>query len=115
MIRREKEMKVDIKPEMRGGKGQASIKHIYAGDELKGNSRLCSTITLEPGSSIGTHIHENEEEVYYILRGKGLVIDGDEPIEVNPGDAVLTRDGASHSIENIGEDTLEFVAVINLY
>lgn len=115
MIRRADEMILDVRKEMRGGNGEAVIKHIYKKDELKGNSRLCATITLEPGCSVGTHAHENEEEVYYILRGKGRVIDDGEPIEVNVGDAILTRDGASHSIENIGDETLEFMAVINLY
>jgi mannose-6-phosphate isomerase-like protein (cupin superfamily) len=115
MIRRKDDMDIDVKHEMRGGIGDAVITHIYKKDELKGNSRLCAKLSLEPGASIGNHAHESEEEIYYILNGKGLVIDNGEPIEVYEGDAVLTRDGASHSIENIGTETLEFMAVINLY
>lgn len=115
MIRRKDEMVSEIRTEMRGGKGDTKITHIYKKDEMKGDSRLCAHMSLEPGASVGTHVHENEEEIYYILRGKGVVIDDGEPIEVNAGDAVLTRDGASHSIENTGDETLEFMAVINLY
>ena len=37
--------------------------------EYKGKSRLIGVITLEPGCSIGAHIHENEEEVFYIMEG----------------------------------------------
>lgn len=115
MIRRAEEMKVVVNHEMRGGNKDATLTHLYTGEELKGNSRLCSVISLEPGASIGHHIHENEEEIYYILKGKGLVMDDGEPVEVSVGDAILTRDGAGHSIENIGDEDLEFMAIINLY
>ncbi len=115
MVRRESEMVSEIRNKMRDGKGDVKITHIYKKDELKGNSRLCAKLSLEPGASVGTHIHESEEEVYYILKGKGTVIDDCVPVEVNVGDAILTRDGAAHSIENTGDETLEFMAVINLY
>ena len=115
MIRRAEEMEREIRKEMRGGKGEAHFTHVYKKDELKGNSRLFARITLNPGCSIGDHTHNEEEEIYYILTGKGLVIDNGEATEVFAGDAVLTRDGATHSIENTGDEPLEFVAVINLY
>lgn len=115
MIKRAIEMVEDIKVNMRGGDGQALIKHVYSNDELKGNSRLCATITLEPGHSIGEHAHVNEEEVYYILKGEATVIDDGTPVVVKAGDSVMTRDGASHSIKNTGTETCEFMAIINMY
>ncbi len=115
MVRRTEEMVTEFRKRMRDGDGTAEIKHIYKGDELKGNTRLCAQITLEPNASIGTHIHENEEEVYYILEGEGEVIDDGQPVAVKKGDAILTRDGASHSIRNTGNADLVFMAVINLY
>lgn len=115
MVRRKAEMMSEVRSEMRGGTGDTTITHIFKKDELKGNSRLCAKLSLEPGDSVGTHIHDSEEEIYYILKGKGVVIDDGMPVEVNEGDAILTRDGASHSIKNTGDTTLEFMAVINLY
>lgn len=115
MIKRSNEMTKDIKVKMRDGEGQAVIKHIYSKDELKGNSRLCATITLEPGHSIGEHAHNGEEEIYYILKGEATVIDDGQPVLVIAGDAIMTRDGASHSIKNTGSEVCEFLAVINLY
>lgn len=115
MIKRSADMIEEIKVNMRGGQGQAIIKHIYSNEELKGNSRLCATITLEPGHSIGQHTHNQEEEIYYILKGQATVVDDGIPVIVNAGDAVLTRDGGSHSITNTGKEICEFMAVINLY
>ncbi len=115
MIRKNQEMVTEVRNQMRGGEGNTTITHIYKKDELKGNSRLCARLSLEPGASIGDHKHENEEEIYYILSGQGVVIDDGVPKDVVAGDAVLTRDGATHSIRNTGDVALEFMAVINLY
>ena len=61
MIKRSAEMTDNVKVNMRGGDGRVSIREILLKGEYKGNSRLIGVITLEPGCSIGAHIHENEE------------------------------------------------------
>lgn len=115
MIKKANEMMKEIREQMRGGKGEAEIIHMFQQDEYKGKARLFARINLEPGSSIGIHPHIDEEEIYYIVEGKGMVDDNGDKREVESGDAVLTGDGASHSIENTGDETLSFVAVIVLY
>ena len=40
MIKEADRMRVEIRPQMRGGKGEVKIKHIFEKDELKGQSRL---------------------------------------------------------------------------
>ena len=65
---------------------------------------------LHPGSSIGHHTQQ-EDEIYYVLSGRGtMTIDGKE-FEVGPGDAVLTRPGSSHGLKQIGKEDL--VILIN--
>ena len=50
MIKRASEMPRTVKPQMRGGDGQAVVtNHLDAG-EYQGKSRMISTITLEQGS-----------------------------------------------------------------
>ena len=115
MIRKSSDMVREIKEQMRGGKGSVEITHIFKQDELKGKARLCAKITINPGCSIGLHQHLNEEEIFYIIKGKGLVDDGGQCCEVTSGDSILTGNGASHSIENIGTEPLEMLAVILLY
>jgi len=115
MIKRANEMVKKIKEQMRGGKGSVEILHIFKQEELKGKARLCAKITLEPGCSIGLHQHDNEEEIFYVIQGKGTVDDNGTLSEVKAGDAILTGNGASHSIENTGDSTLELMAVILLY
>lgn len=114
MVKHGSDMKVDIVHNMRGGNGTVKIIHLFK-EELRGKVRLCAKLILEPGSSIGYHEHKNEEEVYYIISGKGLVNDNGEEREINAGDAVLTGGGAFHSISCLGNDSLELMAVILLY
>jgi mannose-6-phosphate isomerase-like protein (cupin superfamily) len=65
---------------------------------------------FKPGSAIGYHV-QREDEIYYVLSGRGMMtIDGKE-FEVGPGDAVLTRPGSSHGLKQIGKEDL--VILIN--
>lgn len=115
MIKRANEMVKEIIEQMRGGKGSVEILHIFKQEELKGKARLCAKITIAPGSSIGLHQHDNEEEIFYVVKGKGMVNDNGTLTEVKAGDAIITGNGASHAVENTGEEPLEMIAVILLY
>lgn len=65
---------------------------------------------LKPGSAIGYHL-QKEDEIYYVLSGRGeMTMDG-KTFEVGPGDAILTRPGASHGLKQIGSEDL--VIMIN--
>ena len=65
---------------------------------------------FKPGSAIGYHL-QREDEIYYVLSGRGMMtVDGKE-FEVGPGDAVLTRPGSSHGLKQIGKEDL--VILIN--
>lgn len=65
---------------------------------------------LKPGSAIGYHL-QTEDEIYYVLSGRGsMTIDG-KSFDVGPGDAILTRPGSSHGLKQVGNDDL--VIIIN--
>jgi mannose-6-phosphate isomerase-like protein (cupin superfamily) len=65
---------------------------------------------LKPGSGIGLH-EQKEDEIYYVLAGKGsMTLDG-KTVEITPGTAVLTRTGSTHSLKQIGDEDL--VIMIN--
>ena len=117
MIKRAEEMIREIKENMRGGSGQVELTHLFQPGEFKGRARLCARITLEPGCSIGLHEHQNEEEIYYVLSGQGLLAEGAGRPEqaLRAGDASLALGGQSHTIRNEGPQPLELLALILLY
>lgn len=115
MFRSGQEMAVELRENMRGGQGTIAIKHLFKQEELSGKARLVAEITIPAGGSIGFHQHDQEEEIYYIISGKGNVLDQDVTREVGPGDAILTGGGKGHSVENTGDGPLLMMAVILLY
>ncbi|MBR6568177.1 MAG: cupin domain-containing protein [Clostridia bacterium] len=116
MIKRNDNMTTDVKVQMRGGNGSALIRNVLDKGEYKGASRLVATITLEPGSSIGAHIHENEEEIFYIIEGTATYNDNGKTEILNAGDSCVCLSGQEHSIANESKDeTLVIFAVILTY
>jgi len=63
---------------------------------------------MHPGSSIGYHL-QAEDEIYYVVSGKGEMKMNDEVIPMNPGDAILTRPGSSHGLTQVGKDDLVII------
>lgn len=115
MIRKPQEMKTEVREQMRGGKGQVTVTHLFRKEEIVAKTRLCARLILPPGASIGMHQHDGEDELYVILQGAGLLDDGKQQTPVAAGDAILTGRGESHSICNVGDSELEILAVIMTY
>ena len=65
---------------------------------------------FKPGSGVGLHT-QKEDEIYYVLSGRGtMTLDG-KTVDITPGTAVLTRTGSSHSLKQVGSEDL--VVLIN--
>ena len=112
MVKRKAENKIQKNENMRGGDGIVIIEHLLTPEELYEKGRLYAKIILEPGCSIGNHVHDGEMESYYILCGEAEVNDNGELVTVHAGDSVLTLSGEEHSVKNVGSDTLELMALI---
>ena len=108
------EAKTERVENMAGGKGHVLIKRILGEKELNGKCRMYSQVTLEPGCSLGHHIHHNESETYYILKGEGVYNDNGTSCPVKAGDITFTPDGKGHGLENTGDTDLVFMALIIL-
>jgi len=112
MIKRKADYRVQENENMRGGDGSVVIEHLLTPDELYEKGRLYARIILEPGCSIGHHIHEDEMESFYIVSGEAEISDNGEIVSVSAGDSILTRSGEGHSVRNTGSVTLEMIALI---
>jgi len=112
MIKKKDECTVQKNENMRGGEGSIIIRHLLSAEELYDKGRLYAIIVIEPGCSIGSHVHEGEMESYYIIKGEAEVSDNGDLVKVSAGDSVLTRCSEEHSIKNIGTETLEVMALI---
>ena len=83
---------------------------------------VLSKTTLHPCKETTGHSHEGLEEVYFFIKGSGIMLLKTETEEtrlsIRSGDVVLIPDGAFHKVFNTEEgvtEDLEFVCVFQKY
>ena len=111
-ITRNGDYKVELRENMRSGEGTVKITNLVSNDDLCGKGRLFGKITLEPGCSIGYHVHETDCEIFHILSGSATYNDNGNETVVKAGDTTVTPTGSGHSIANNTNEPCEIVALI---
>ena len=76
---------------------------------------VCSEVfivVLEPGEAPPLHVHDDTEQVYYMLEGSGILSIGEEKKEfpVAPGDVVRIPPSTPHSIK-ADKKTIRYLAI----
>lgn len=113
MIRYKNECSIEYREHMRDGDGTVQITNFIQGqEELNGKGRLFARLLLNPGCSIGYHVHEKDAELFYILKGTAEYSDNGELRTVTAGDVTICPVGQGHSIANKTEEPVEFIALI---
>ena len=97
---------------MRGGDGTVKITHFAGKKELLDKGRFFARITLEPGCSIGEHIHEGDSEIFIVERGCPTYNDGGVLVDAEPGDVLICPAETAHSIKNNTSETVDIIALI---
>ena len=111
MVIRPKDMRTEVRKDMKGGTGEVTVQHLVACDDQP-NVRFIGEMTLPAGAAIGNHTHDTETEYYLISEGIGLVNEGAGDIKVCKGDVIVTGGGATHRIRNGGHTPLKIIAFI---
>jgi mannose-6-phosphate isomerase-like protein (cupin superfamily) len=66
-------------------------------------------VRIKPGETVPSHVHHDEDQVYWVASGKGFVeLDGVRT-EVAAGSGVLIPLGTEHLITNTGTEPLDYV------
>lgn len=113
MVRKQEERISERHERKFGADGYITVTHLINTDcELNDKGRVFAHTILTPGSGIGYHIHENESELYYILKGCGEFSDNGTITTVSAGDVTITVPGSGHALKNSGTEPLEFIALI---
>lgn len=81
-------------------------------ENLKINLSIAHTI-LKPNESSLVHKLKTSVEIYYILKGKGIMHIGDEAEEIHPGQVIYIPSNSNQYIENTGNEELKFLCIVN--
>lgn len=63
-----------------------------------------------PGETTSAHNHD-EREVFFIVKGTGVLRHGDEVHRVGYGTSICIEPGVDHSLTNDGDEDLVFISV----
>ena len=90
-------------------KDRSEIRSILDRTNSTATNQSLAEATVPPGVETEEHYHPRAEEIYYVLRGRGLMTLQGERREVRPGDGILIPPGTRHRIRNIGQEPLVFL------
>ncbi len=83
-----------------------------AGPDTTGSSRLDFRISrYAPAAYVGEHVHQVQEQVYYVLEGEGILTLDDTKNLMRPHDYVYVPPGVRHSFTNTGTQGLVFLVI----
>jgi len=97
---------------MRGGNGTVELTSFASPAELNDKGRLFANITLKPGCGIGYHVHENDSELFYFIKGEAVYNDNGVEYTLKAGDVTICPAGTGHGIANNSNEDVEICAVI---
>lgn len=98
-----------------GGEGVVWMRRIVSDPaELLFKARAFVEQTLEPGASIGPHVHQGEAELLYVLYGVGAHTTNGEETVLEPGVFLFVEPGLEHAYRNTGTEELRILAIVLL-
>ncbi len=107
--------KLEYAENVEGGKGIMTRDRLDLNDKLGGTCSYVVCNSLEPGASIGKHTHNGESEIYYMVRGKAVLVEDDKETVVEEGDVLYCPNGGNHSVRNDFNEPVSFVVVIQKF
>ena len=70
-------------------------------------------VSVEHGESTYPGLHHDEEEIYVILKGKAILMIGEEECEVGPGSVAYVPRNRTHRMTCVSEEKLEYLYFAN--
>jgi mannose-6-phosphate isomerase-like protein (cupin superfamily) len=94
------------------GVGRIHFARIADAEAFESAVNFVDYAELPPGTSIGRHRHGlDEEELYLVLSGEGLLWRDGQTTRVGAGDLVRNVPGGAHGLENPGPETLRLFVI----
>ena len=67
-------------------------------------------VCYEPSQFTKTHVHPHQDEIFFCMRGRGIVTFADrDDIPVEQGSVVFVPSGIEHGVETVGDERLVLV------
>lgn len=88
-------------------------KYLATGEDTGGAYSVFETIIPPRDQGPPPHIHKNEDEAFYILKGEFIISIGDEVFRAVPGDFAYLPRGISHSFKSQSDEVGKLLAIVS--
>ena len=89
-----------------------ALSKALVGPENSGSSRIDFRISrYAPNAYVAEHVHQVQEQIYYVLEGEGILTLNDEKHLMHLHDYVYVPPGVRHSFSNTGLAGLVFLVI----
>lgn len=95
-------LKMEATKNLRGGEGT-----VYCSEDFRIGNVVMSCMRIEPGASIGRHLHEDNEEAYIVLEGNDATING-KKVKMD-----ICRIGEYHDCKNETDKEIVILSIKN--
>ena len=78
---------------------------------ISSKNLVAEMVCYEPGQATVPHLHPRQDEIFYVIEGKGTIIIGEEAIPVSAGSMVFGPLGVRHGISADAGDRLALMFI----
>jgi mannose-6-phosphate isomerase-like protein (cupin superfamily) len=103
----------DVEGDRIGPPHQRVIRHLVTPENMGIKNLWLGTSAVDPGFTSNAHAHEDQEEVFYCISGKGRIRVDDEEVILEPGVAVYVPPKGVHQLINDGDEILKVVSAVS--
>jgi uncharacterized cupin superfamily protein len=97
--------------EVLGGAGEVELREVFGSEDFETPFDFIKSGRLQPGVSVGLHVHPNSDELLVVLDEPITVVNENAAVVVESPAAVLRRAGSAHGIYNQGAAAASFFLV----
>jgi len=73
---------------------------------IASENMVAELVCYEPGQATVLHLHPRQDEIFYVIEGKGTIVVGEENVSVSAGSVVFGPLGVRHAIRADAGDRL---------
>lgn len=112
MVTRKESIPTNRMDNFKGGIGYMQVRHLLDAEKMYNKGRMFAHGILEKDCEVGWHVHQGDGETFYILSGEGEFNDNGEMTTVRAGDVCFTDEGKGHSLKNLKDEPLTYIALV---
>ncbi len=90
-----------------------TLKHLIAPWTVAAETMWVGMSKVDPDSRSNPHSHDHQEEIFYVVAGRGEIQVGDEHEAIGPGSVVVVPLTLVHSLINRGDETLKVLSIVS--